>query len=177
MLNTRIKSFKTIAYFKNKFFEINEKHFKNKWNVLFFFPYSYSFICPTELKDISENIIYFNKKNINIYAISTDSHFSQKNWIEQKINFVNFPFISDFNHQISKNLNILNKKDGNCFRSTIILDPNLIIKSIDIIDSSISRSIKYLLNRLDMLCYTNLNNNELCPYSWNTDKKSIKIDI
>ncbi|ATX33359.1 hypothetical protein CUN91_00090 [Candidatus Carsonella ruddii] len=177
MLNTRIKPFKSIAYFEKKFFEINEKYLKNKWNVLFFFPYSYSFICPTELKDISNNIYNFNKNNINIYAISTDSHFSQKNWIEQKLNFINFPFISDFNHQISKNLNILNKKDGNCFRSTIILDPNLIIKSIDIIDSNISRCIKNILERLNMLIYTNLKNNELCPYSWNNDKISIKIDI
>ncbi|WP_433927995.1 redoxin domain-containing protein [Candidatus Carsonella ruddii] len=176
MLNTRIKPFTSILYFKNKFFEINEQYLKNSWSILFFFPFSFSFICPTELKDINKYINEFNNNKAKIFAISTDSHFSQKNWIKQELSFINFPFISDFNHNISKNFNILNKKDGNSLRSTIILDPNLIIKSIDIIDSSISRSIKDIVNRIKMLSFTNLNNNQVCPYSWNIDSKSIQIN-
>ncbi|UNB92004.1 peroxiredoxin [Candidatus Carsonella ruddii] len=175
MLNTKIKSFKSIAYFNNIFFDISEKNFKNKWTILFFFPFSYTFVCPTEIKDLSNNIKKFNDNNIQVFAISTDSHYTHKNWIKNELKFVNFPFISDFNHNISKNLNILNKKDGNCYRSTIIIDQNLIIKSIDLIDSSISRSINDLLNRCKMLIHTNLNNNHVCPYTWNTDKNPIII--
>ncbi|MBY0585470.1 redoxin domain-containing protein, partial [Candidatus Carsonella ruddii] len=135
------------------------------------FPFSYSFVCPTELKEIYEKISDFNNINAKIFAISTDSHFTHRNWIKKDLKFINFPFISDFNHIISNNFNILNKKDGNCNRATIILDPNLIIKSIEIIDSSISRSIKEILNKIKMLSFTNLNNDKVCPYSWNTDKK------
>ncbi|MGK2916087.1 MAG: redoxin domain-containing protein [Candidatus Carsonella ruddii] len=175
MLNTKIKNFNTIVYFNKKFFNINEQNLKNKWTVFFCFPFCFSFICPTELKELSNNIEIFKKKNIQVFGFSTDSHFSHKNWIEKELKFINFPFISDFNKNISKNINILNKKDGNCLRSTFIIDPNLIIKSIDILDITISRSIKCLINRCEMLIFTNLNNNKVCPNNWIIDKKSINI--
>ncbi|MGK2912768.1 MAG: peroxiredoxin [Candidatus Carsonella ruddii] len=175
MLNTKIKKFNTIVYFNKKFFNINEKNLNNKWTILFCFPFSFSFVCPTELNELSKNIEKFKKKNIQVFGFSTDSHFTHKNWIENDLKFINFPFISDFNKNISKNINILNIKDGNCYRSTIIIDPNLIIKSIDILDFSISRSIECLLNRCKMLIYTSLNNNKVCPFNWIIDKKSITI--
>ncbi|AFP84340.1 peroxiredoxin [Candidatus Carsonella ruddii] len=177
MLNTKINSFKSIAYFKKKFFEITDKELKNFWNVLFFFPFSYTYICPTELLELSKNINLFKNLKCNIYAISTDSHYTHKNWIENEINFINFPFISDFNHKISKNYKILNKNDGNCYRSTFIIDPNLIIKSIEIIDISISRSIQEILNKIKMLIFTFKNKNKLCPYNWLKDNNSIDINL
>ncbi|AFP84159.1 alkyl hydroperoxide reductase [Candidatus Carsonella ruddii HT isolate Thao2000] len=176
MLNTRIKPFKNISYYKNKFFELKEKDFLNNWSVLFFFPYSFSFICPKELKEISSNINEFKKNNINIYAISTDSCYTHKKWIEDELKFINFPFISDFNHKISNNFNILNKKDGNCFRSTIIIDPNLIIKSIEIIDNNIGRSITEIIKKVKMLNFVHLNENKLCPYEWNLNSIPIEIN-
>ncbi|MFI4878762.1 MAG: redoxin domain-containing protein [Candidatus Carsonella ruddii] len=176
MLNTKIKNFNKIVYFNKKFFNINEENFKNKWTILFCFPFSFSFVCPTELKELSKNIKKFKKKNIQVFGFSTDSHFAHKNWIENELKFINFPFISDFNKNMSKNINILNIKDGNCYRSTLIIDPNLIIKSIDILDFSISRSIECLINRCEMLIFTSLNNNKVCPYEWVIDKKSINID-
>ncbi|AGS06624.1 redoxin domain-containing protein [Candidatus Carsonella ruddii] len=175
MLNKKIKPFKSIAYYANKFYEINENKIKNKWNIFFFFPFAYSFICPTELKEISNNIEKFKKLNTDIYGISSDSHFTQKNWINNELKFINFPFISDLNHNISKNNKVLNYCDGNSERATIIINPNLIIKSIDIIDSSISRSIDDLIFRLNMLIFTHKNKNHLCPYSWNYNNKSIII--
>nr|AAK15374.1 alkyl hydroperoxide reductase small subunit [Candidatus Carsonella ruddii] len=176
MLNTRIKPFKNISYYKKKFYEIKEIDLKSNWNVFFFYPYSYSFICPLELKNISNKIKEFKNLNTKIYAISNDSHFVQKNWIENELKFINFPFISDFNHKISNNFNILNKKDGNCLRSTIIIDKNLIIKYINIVDDSIGRSIDEILKNIKMLQFINTNENKLCPYSWNNDSKSIEIN-
>ncbi|WGS66603.1 redoxin domain-containing protein [Candidatus Carsonella ruddii] len=177
MLNTRIKPFKTISYYKKKFYEIKEKNFLNKWNVLFFFPFSFSFICPTELKEISSYINNFKKINAEIFAISTDSHYTHKKWIENEINFVNFPFISDFNHNLSKNFNVLNKKDGNSYRATIIIDPNLIIKCIELVDINIGRSIIEIEKKIKMLNFVNLNENKVCPYTWNFDSKSINVNV
>ncbi|AFP83979.1 redoxin domain-containing protein [Candidatus Carsonella ruddii] len=175
MLNTRIKPFKNISYYKKKFYELKEKDLKNKWNVFFFFPYSFSFICPIELKDISKNINEFKINNTNIYAISTDSHYTHKKWIDE-LKFINFPFISDFNHNISKNFNILNKKDGNSLRATIIIDPNLIIRSIEIIDINIGRSIIEIIKKIKMLNFINTNENTLCSYDWNYNNIPIKIN-
>ncbi|BFI90943.1 redoxin domain-containing protein [Candidatus Carsonella ruddii] len=177
MLNTRIKPFKTISYYKNKFYEIKEKNLLNKWSVFFFFPFSFSFICPTELKDISNNILNFKKNNTEIFALSTDSHYTHKKWIQTEMKFINFPFISDFNHKISKNFNVLNKKDGNCLRATIIIDPNLIIKCIDIVDINIGRSVVEIEKKIKMLNFVNLNENKVCPYTWNIDSKPIDINL
>nr|AAK15383.1 alkyl hydroperoxide reductase small subunit [Candidatus Carsonella ruddii] len=177
MLNTKIKPFNTISYFNKKFFNINLNDLKNKWNIFFFFPYSFTFICPTELKDISNYTFKFKEKNCNIFAISTDSHYTQKKWVETELNFVNFPLISDFNKNISKNFNIYNKKDGNCERSTFILDRNLNIKYIEILDINIGRSINDIYQKLSMIQFTNKNINKLCPFSWIKDGKHIDLNL
>ncbi|AFP83786.1 alkyl hydroperoxide reductase [Candidatus Carsonella ruddii CS isolate Thao2000] len=177
MLNTKIKPFNTISYFNKKFYNINLNDLKNKWNIFFFFPYSFTFICPTELKDISNYNLKFKEKNCNLFAISTDSHYTHKKWIESELTFINFPFISDFNKLISKNFNIYNKKDGNCERSTFILDKNLNIKYIEILDNNIGRSIHNIYQKLIMMQFTYKNINKLCPFSWNNDNKAIDINL
>lgn len=166
MLYKKIKPFKTIACFNNKFYNINEKDFLKKWNILFFIPFSYSLLCSLELKEISFKKKFFNKE-IEIYIITTDNHLVQKNWLNNlKIN--NLILISDFNHKISKNLNILNI-NGNSNKSTIIIDKNLIIRSIEIYDNDIGRSINDINKKINMLKIINENYKTNCNFSYTNE--------
>ncbi len=57
-----------------------------KWTILFFYPADFTFVCPTELKDLNKNYKDFkNLKNVDLYVVSTDTVFSHKSWVEMEL--------------------------------------------------------------------------------------------
>ncbi len=76
LVNTTIKPFKTTAYQNGKFVEVSDADLKGKWSVVFFYPADFTFVCPTELGDLADNYDTFKSLGVEIYAVSTDTHFS-----------------------------------------------------------------------------------------------------
>ena len=58
------------------------KYFNNKRLVLFFYPADFTFVCPTELKDLNVAYQDIQATHADILVISTDTVFSHKRWIE-----------------------------------------------------------------------------------------------
>ena len=54
LINTKIKPFKNQAFKNGEFIEITEKDTEGRWSVFFFYPADFTFVCPTELGDRSE---------------------------------------------------------------------------------------------------------------------------
>ncbi len=44
--------------------------------MVFFYPADFTFVCPTELEDLADNYDTFQKLGVEIYSVSTDTHFS-----------------------------------------------------------------------------------------------------
>ena len=80
LINTEIKPFKSTAFKNGKFIEVTEASLKGKWSVVFFYPADFTFVCPTELEDLADNYAEFQKLGVEIYAVSTDTHFAHKAW-------------------------------------------------------------------------------------------------
>jgi len=80
LINTQVKAFNATAYHNGQFIEVSEQDFIGKWSVVFFYPADFTFVCPTELADLADQYAEFQKMGVEIYSVSTDTHFTHKAW-------------------------------------------------------------------------------------------------
>lgn len=85
IINKKIRPFTATAYFNGKFINISNEDLQGKWSVIFFYPADFSFVCPTELLDLSENYSTFKTLGVEIYSVSTDTHFTHKAWHDSSL--------------------------------------------------------------------------------------------
>lgn len=179
LINTKVKPFTAIAYHNKKFITINEDSFYGKWSIIVFYPADFTFVCPTELGDLSENYMLFKDLGAEIYAISTDTHFSHKAWhdISSTVNKINFPMIADPKRILTKNFEVENEEEGFAFRGTFIINPDGLIKSYEINDNNIGRNTKELLRKLNAIQYVAEHPGEVCPAKWTPGYETIKPSL
>ena len=80
LIGKEIQDFKTQAFIKDEFKEITKQDLLGKWNVFFFYPADFTFVCPTELEDLANKYNEFKNINCEIYSVSCDTHFVHKAW-------------------------------------------------------------------------------------------------
>ena len=80
LINTQVKPFRATAFRNGKFVDVSDADLKGRWSVMFFYPADFTFVCPTELEDLANNYAAFLKLGVEIYSVSTDTHFSHKAW-------------------------------------------------------------------------------------------------
>src|SRR5690606_16363610 len=80
LINTAVKPFKATAFRNGEFVQVSDADLKGKWSVFFFYPADFTFVCPTELGDVADNYAEFKKLGVEIYSVSTDTHFTHKAW-------------------------------------------------------------------------------------------------
>lgn len=183
LINEQIKPFNTTAYKNNKFIDISEKDIKGKWSIFFFYPANFTFICPTELNNLSEFYKEFSKIKTEIYSISTDTHFSHKSWCDQSktINNIKYTMISDSSWELTNNFNVMKikngKKTGISNRATFIIDPKGIIKWYEISSENVGRDASNLLRVLKALKFVEKNPEQVCPAKWTEGEKTILPSI
>ncbi|AHB41613.1 alkyl hydroperoxide reductase [candidate division SR1 bacterium RAAC1_SR1_1] len=155
--------------------------YEGKRTILVFYPADFTFVCPTELKDLSKIYSKILEINVEIFVVSTDTIFSHKRRIETESLLKDFkiPMISDRTGEITKYFNIRNEKTGNAERGTFIISPKGILKSIEISTESVGRSAQELLRKMEALHFIEENPGHACPASRNIGLKSLKpgLDI
>ena len=80
LINTKIKPFKATASVNGDFKEVTDKDLLGKWSVVFFYPADFTFVCPTELGDVADNYAKLQDMGVEVYSVSTDTHFTHKAW-------------------------------------------------------------------------------------------------
>lgn len=133
------------------FKEVKLSDFKGKWVVLFFYPLDFTFVCPTEIQGFNKLYQEFKKMNAEILGASTDSVHSHKAWAASSLGKIEFPILGDTGHQVSKAFNVLIPDKGFTLRGTFIIDPNGILKSAVVNDTSVGRSVDETLRTLQAL--------------------------
>ncbi|WP_041069846.1 alkyl hydroperoxide reductase subunit C [Candidatus Ishikawella capsulata] len=168
IINTKIKPFYNMAFKSNEFISISEKDIIGKWSIFFFYPADFTFVCPTELADLADNYEEFKKLNVDIYAVSTDTHFSHKAWhnTSEMISRVQYAMIGDPTGTLTRNFNVMREIDGLAERGTFILDPYGFIQTIEITAEGIGRDASDLLRKLKAAQYIHKHPGEVCPAKW-----------
>ena len=93
LINSRIKPFKATAFHQGKFVDVSHETVLGKWSLFVFYPADFTFVCPTELEDLANLHPEFQKLGVEIYGVSTDTHFAHKAWHDtsdaiKKVNYL-----------------------------------------------------------------------------------------
>jgi len=168
LINSEVKPFKAQAYHNGKFVTVTNEDLKGKWSVFVFYPADFTFVCPTELGDLADNYAAFQKLGVEIYGVSTDTHFTHKAWHDtsETIGKVTYPLIADPTLALSRNFEVLIEEEGLAYRGTFVINPEGHIKIIEVHDNGIGRDAKELLRKVQAAQYVASHPGEVCPAKW-----------
>jgi NADH-dependent peroxiredoxin subunit C len=96
ILNSQLPEFSVQAFHNGAFKTVTNNDLKGKWAILFFYPADFTFVCPTELVDMAEKYDQFKAMGVEIYSVSTDSHFVHKAWHDtsESIRKIQYPMLA-----------------------------------------------------------------------------------
>ena len=168
IINSQVKPFNATAYHKGEFVQVSEADLKGKWSVVFFYPADFTFVCPTELGDLADNYAEFQKLGVEIYGVSTDTHFTHKAWHDTSdtIGKIQYPLIGDPTHVISRNFDVLIEEAGLADRGTFVINPEGQIKIVERNDGGVGRDAAELLRKVKAAQYVAAHPGEVCPAKW-----------
>ena len=179
IINTRVPEFKVQAYHNGKFTTVSSEDIKGKWAIFFFYPADFTFVCPTELVDMAEKYEQFKAMGVEIYSVSTDSHFVHKAWHDasESIRKIQYPMLADPTGALSRAFGVMIEEDGMAYRGTFVVNPEGLIKLVEIQDNSIGRNADELVRKVHAAQYVASHNGEVCPAKWQEGEETLKPSI
>lgn len=167
-INTEIKPFTAQAFHQGNFVEVTEADLKGKWSVVFFYPADFTFVCPTELGDVADHYDELQKMGVEVFSVSTDTHFTHKAWHDSSdtIGKIQYYMVGDQTGTITNNFGVMREGEGLADRATFIIDPEGIIQAIEVTAEGIGRDAADLLRKIKAAQYVAAHPGEVCPAKW-----------
>ena len=179
IINAQMPAFKVQAYHNNEFVTVSSEDLKGKWAVFFFYPADFTFICPTELEDLASKYEELKKMGVEVFSVSTDSHFVHKAWHDasERIRKINYPMLADTKGDLSRGFGVYIEEEGMAYRGTFLVDPEGKIKLAEIQDNSIGRNADELVRKVKAAQFVAAHPGEVCPAKWNEGQETLKPSI
>ena len=175
MIHKALEPFSVMGYHEGDSRAYTEKDLLGHWSVLFFYPADFTFVCPTELKDLSEQYDGFVKEGCEIYSVSEDTHFVHKAWASasETIKAIPFPMLADPAGALARQFGVLLEDEGQALRGTFLLDPQGKIVLYEIHDLGIGRSAGELLRKLQATKFVHEHGDQVCPAHWHPGEDTL----
>ena len=169
------------AWFDGMIQTIKLTDYRGKWVVLFFYPFDFTFVCPTEICAFSDASDNFAKINCQLIGASCDSVFVHREFAlrERKQGGVaplKIPLLADNGHEISKKYGCdiwRGENKGATFRATYIIDPKGVIRHISMNDTPVGRSVDEVMRLVQAFQFTD-EHGDVCPSNWKPGRKAMK---
>ncbi|MGN6376669.1 MAG: alkyl hydroperoxide reductase subunit C [Sphingomonas sp.] len=170
-----LQPFQAQAYHQGKFVPVTSEDVKGRWSIFFFYPADFTFVCPTELEDLAGVYPTLQNMGVEVYSVSTDTHFSHKAWHDTSpaIGKINFFMLGDQNHDIAKNFDVLREGQGLADRATFVIDPEGVIQLIEITSEGVGRNATELLRKVKAAQYIAAHPGEVCPAKWEEGEETL----
>jgi peroxiredoxin (alkyl hydroperoxide reductase subunit C) len=176
IIGSTIKPFNATAFQKGKdFFQVTEQDIAGKWAVFFFYPADFTFVCPTELEDLGKQYRTLQGLGVEVFGVSTDTHFSHKAWHDtsDKIGTIEYAFLGDQLHTLAKNFGVLREESGLADRATFVVDPDGVIQLCEITSEGVGRNATELLRKIKAAQYVRAHPGEVCPAAWEEGEQTL----
>ncbi|MBD8498485.1 alkyl hydroperoxide reductase subunit C [Paenibacillus arenosi] len=179
LINTEVQPFQATAFQNGKFLDVTEQSFKGQWSIVCFYPADFTFVCPTELEDLQNQYAELKQLGVEVYSVSTDTHFTHKAWHASSpaIGKVEYIMIGDPSHVISRNFDVLIESEGLADRGTFIIDPDGVIQTVEITAGGIGRDASALISKIKAAQYVRNNPGEVCPAKWQEGGETLKPNL
>lgn len=179
LINSKIPSFKAQAYHDGAFKTVSSDDLKGKWSVFFFYPADFTFVCPTELGDLADHYATLQKMSVEVYSVSTDTHFVHKAWHDasETIKKIKYPMLADPTGFLARSFGVYIEDDGLAYRGTFLVNPDGLIKIAEIHDNGIGRNAEELVRKVQAAQFVATHQGEVCPAKWKPGADTLKPGI
>ena len=179
LVDTKVTPFSASAFHDGQFIDISEKDIDGKWAVFFFYPADFTFVCPTELGDLADHYSQLQELGVEVYAVSTDTHFTHKAWHDasETIAKIKYVMAGDPTGQISSNFGVLREGQGLADRGTFIIDPDGVIQAMEVTAEGIGRDASDLVRKVKAAQYVRENPGQVCPARWEEGSDTLEPSI
>lgn len=176
LVGKSVEPFVAQAFQKGEFLTVTEENFKGQWSVVCFYPADFTFVCPTELEDLQDNYAALKALGVEVYSVSTDTHFTHKAWHDtsEAIGKLEYIMIGDPSHQLSIGFDVLIEADGMADRGTFIIDPDGVVQAVEINAGNIGRDASTLVRKIKAAQYVRAHSDEVCPAKWEEGEETLK---
>jgi len=156
------------------------EHIKGKHAVVFFYPLDFTFVCPSELIALDHRLDEFKARNVEVIAVSIDSHFTHNAYRHTAVNQggigeVRYPMIADMSHVICQSFGVEHPVAGVALRAAFIIDKQGLVRSQLVNDLPIGRNIDELIRLVDAVQYFETHG-EVCPAGWKKGDAGMKAN-
>ena len=151
IINSKLPEFKVQAYQNGEFREVTNKDIEGKWAIFFFYPADFTFVCPTELEDLQSKYAQLKDMGVEVFSVSTDSHFVHKAWHDtsDRIKKIEYPMLADPTGLLARAFGVMIEEDGVAYRGTFVVNPEGLVKIAEVQDNSIGRDADELVRKVE----------------------------
>lgn len=176
LINSKIPDFKVQAYHNSAFKTVSAADLKGKWSVFFFYPADFTFVCPTELGDLADKYNTLKELGVEVYSVSTDTHFVHKAWHDASdtIKKIKYPMLADPTGFLSRAFGVHIEEEGLAYRGTFLVDPEGKVKIAEVHDNGIGRNADELVRKVQAALFVAQHPGEVCPAKWRPGEKTLK---
>ena len=155
--------------------EISLSDYKGKWLIFFFYPLDFTFVCPTEIRALSDRADEFKDLDTEILGASTDSVHSHWAWLNTPVEKngiagVTYPLAADYTKEVARAYGVLDEASGVAQRGLFIIDPDGVLRYTVVTDGAIGRSVDETIRVLQAL-----QTGGLCPAEWEPGKELLTV--
>lgn len=167
-INSKVEDFELDAFQDYDIKKIKLSDYLGKWVVLIFYPADFTFVCPTELEDAAKHYDEVKQLGAEIMSVSTDTAFAHKAWHDTSpaISQIKYPMLADPTGKISRMFGTYIEEEGLSLRGTFIINPEGVLKTIEIHDNGIGRSADEMVRKLQAAKFVYEHGDKVCPASW-----------
>lgn len=179
IINTQVPEFKVQAFQNGEFRTVSNEDIKGKWAIFFFYPADFTFVCPTELVDLAEKYEELKKMGVEVFSVSTDTHFVHKAWHDasDSIKKIQYTMLADPLATLSEAFGVYIEEEGMAYRGTFLVDPEGKIKLAEIQDNSIGRNAEELVRKVEAAQFVANHPGEVCPAKWKKGQETLSPSI
>ena len=176
LINTTVPEFKVQAFHNGEFKTVSSIDLKGKWSVFFFYPADFTFVCPTELGDLADKYKQLKEMGVEVYSVSTDTHFVHKAWHDASptIKKITFPMLADPTGSLSRGFGVYIEEEGLALRGSFLVDPEGKIKLSEVQDLGIGRNAEELVRKVQAAQFIAAHPGEVCPAKWTPGAATLK---
>jgi len=158
------------------FKKVSDKDYKGKWTVICFYPADFTFVCPTEIAAMNAKYDEFKKMGVEILAVSVDSKFSHKRFVETEplLKGLKLTLEADSNQEVSRAFGVLVEEEGVALRGRFLFNADGICVAQEVQADSVGRNVNEFLRQVEAWQYAT-KTGEVCPAGWRPGKKTLPV--
>ncbi len=159
------------------FTTVQSEDYKGKWYVVCFYPADFTFVCPTEIAAMNAKYDEFQELGVEILAISTDTKFSHKRFVETEplLKGLQLTIGADPTGTASRAFGVMIEEEGIALRGRFLINPDGVVVAQEVQAPSVGRNVNEFLRQVKAWQHAT-KTGEVCPAGWRPGKKTLPVN-